>query len=237
MHTSLDLTSTMPLRRRASPLISALTLALIAPGCVLDITDFKESASAATSEPIGDASSDGSTSDASASDSSTSDSGTSVASTTTTTNPTTTTGDTGDSGEFPACYAYTQDPETGDAEACAAELGCADFTDSGDCMTIGYYNDEAQMGVECRWGNLLFDATYIEAEQLCDGNVTGVCRAAVFLGEGGPPCFGFYNDLGDTLEVLNLGCGTPITGDWEACYVDGGDAAFPPCDDCFPQLF
>jgi len=216
-----------------SPL--ALALALVAPACTLKITDFKESTTSATTavtDSDGSSSSGSSSSTGSTTDNTSTEGGV----TTNATDDTTTNGTTGNGGNFPACHAYTQDPETGDADACAAELGCADFTDSVDCQEVSYYNEEAQSSVECRWGTLLTEGTYIEAEQICDGNIMDVCRAAVFLGEGGPPCEGFYRVPGDTLEVLNLSCSTPITGDWSECYSEGGDSEFPPCDHCFPPF-
>jgi hypothetical protein len=245
MHITLSPSS--PPLRRASPLAYVLALALAAPGCVVEITDFKESASTATTEVIedtttGSATSEGVTSDSSTSVASTTTQGTTTANPTTTTLDSATTEDvttnatTSTPEDFPACHAYTLDPESGDAEACAAELGCADAMSAEDCTSSGYLNEETEQAVWCGWGDILRDGVYIEDEQICDGNLTHVCVAHTFLGDGGPPCAGFYHDFGGTIEVLNLDCGTPIAGDWEPCYVDGDDPVFPACNDCFPQL-
>ncbi|MCA9656888.1 MAG: hypothetical protein KC486_00955 [Myxococcales bacterium] len=237
-----SITTPLPLSP-ASPLAFALALAIVAPGCVLDITDFKESATTATTAVVEDTTSDGGTSD-----SGTSDSSTSVASTTTTGDEdsattldpnSTDTPDTDDGaptggpGESPACDAYTDDIDASDPDACIAELGCAAHTSEETCDG-SYYNIHSFKGVGCTWGNLL-TGLYIEEEQLCDGDIKGVCRAALFNPNGGPPCDGYFHDFGDSLEVLNLDCHIPLADDWQPCTVDG-DTDFPACDHCFPEL-
>lgn len=96
--------------QRTLPLapLFALALTSVAGACSLQITDFKESASEATGE-------EGSSSTSEGSGTTTEDGSTTE----------TSTGGSTTGALFPACDAYTEDPEGGYAEACAEELGCA----------------------------------------------------------------------------------------------------------------
>lgn len=239
-------TRPFPLR---SPIAAALALALIAPACTLKITDFEESdsdsasasASASTSTSMTGDSDSTTTGGSTISDGTTSD-GTNLSGTTvdvdtdtdgTTSDDTTTASDTS-FGPLPACKAYTQDPETGDAEACAEELDCADLNSKEACHDANsYYNLDTFLLAHCRWGNLL-TGLYIEDEGICDGDVTGTCVAATGITEG-PACDGYYRDYGDSVEVLNLKCGAPIAPDWGGCHVDPEDPEIPVCN-CLPEV-
>jgi hypothetical protein len=220
--------------RLISPL--ALALAVLAPGCVLEITDFKESGSSGTTAALGDtegSTGTGGTSDTDSGTSSDTDDEDSATAMDTGLDSDTDDAMTTGPGESPACHAYTDDVEAGDAEACAAELDCAAHMSEESCAG-GFYNVDTFVNVGCAWGNLL-TGLYSEEEQLCDGEITGVCRPAIFNPKGGSPCDGFYRDFGDSLELLNLDCHIPMVDDWAPCDVDG-ETDFAACDHCFPSL-
>ncbi len=213
--TTLTLFVAHTIRLRSAPL---LALALASAACTLEITDFNESASDATSDTTTEGSSDNSSS---AGGDSTGDDSTGDDSTGSTT------------GEaFPACAAYTDDPKNVDGEACAEELGCGSFDSEETCVGGYYYNEANFNAVGCVWGDV-FTGTYDSMAEMCNGEVTGVCVAASFLGDGGPPCSGYHRAIEGGVEVVNLECSTPIAGGFEGCYVDVDDPEIPACS-CLP---
>ena len=49
-----------------------------------------------------------------------------------------------------------------------------------------------------------------------------------FIGEGGPDCAGFHRQVESGVEVVELGCGVPLAGEFENC-ATGFDPEHPVC--------
>ena len=173
---------------------SLLLVSLLAAACVGDPKNLGDlSTDTATTEP-------GETDDSS-----------------TTSEPTDTSDTVGDL--YPICLEYINDYTVSDlGDACAAEIDCGQHLTKESCDAAAFvHNDEgiADVAVECRWGRV-FTGTF--EDEACSGQVTEACVAGVFIGEGGPPCFGFYVDHVEVIEALDLGCASPIESQYERCF-------------------
>ena len=113
-----------------------------------------------------------------------------------------------------SCQIFIDDYGNVDGLACAEELSCEGYADAESCGFAPFVNGDNGLTVGCHWGER-FVGSY--EGQMCSGEVEGVCVAAVLVGEGGPACAGYFSDLDEGVEVLNLGCAAPITGDLSEC--------------------
>ncbi len=122
--------------------------------------------------------------------------------------------DTAESSGPGSCEIFIDDYGDADGAACAEDLACESYTDAESCGFGPFVNGENGLSVGCHWGKR-FIGGY--AGEMCGGEVDEVCVAAVLVGEGGPPCAGYFADLDDGVEVLNLSCAEPIVSSYSAC--------------------
>ena len=119
-----------------------------------------------------------------------------------------------DSAGPTACEIFINDYGDVDGLACADELVCEGYVDAESCGLAPHVDGENGLSVGCHWGKR-FVGSY--GGEMCGGEVEEVCVAAVLIGEGGPSCAGYFTDLDEGVEVLNLGCAAPISGDYSEC--------------------
>ena len=130
--------------------------------------------------------------------------------------------DTAESAGLSGCELFINNYGDVDGEFCAAELGCEGYGDAESCGFAPFVNGENGLTVGCHWGKR-FIGNY--GGEMCGGEVDEVCVAAVLVGEGGPPCAGYFTDLDEGVEVLNLSCAEPLGAAYSECagtpYEDG----------------
>ncbi len=126
------------------------------------------------------------------------------------------TGIDGGTGEmYPDCKAFIDSYKDVDGAACAAELDCNAYDSALACGDAPSVGGAQGLRVACHWGRR-FVGNY--GGEMCSGEVDEVCVAAVLIGEGGPPCAGYFEDLAEGVKVLDLSCAEPISPDYSACF-------------------
>ncbi|MEZ4381193.1 MAG: hypothetical protein R3A79_07580 [Nannocystaceae bacterium] len=122
--------------------------------------------------------------------------------------------DTAESGGDSLCDAYLRGEAT--ASDCVAELDCGQYADAAACGGAPVHLGDGDVGVTC-YAGARFVGSYDAEAMMCVGEVSEACVAAVLVGEGGPPCFGYFSEVDAGLEVLDLGCAEPIADGYTEC--------------------
>lgn len=120
-----------------------------------------------------------------------------------------------DEQAYSACEAFINSYNDEDGAACAEELDCEARESAQACADAPSVSGDQGLRVACHWGRR-FIGRY-EGE-MCSGKVDEVCIAAVLIGEGGPPCAGYFEEQGEDVAVLNLSCAEPIRPGYSACF-------------------
>ena len=117
--------------------------------------------------------------------------------------------------KYPECKAFIDSYKDLDGSACEEELDCNAYDSAQACADVPPVSGAQGLQVACHWGQR-FVGNY--GGEMCSGEVDEVCVAAVLIGEGGPPCAGYFEELPEGVEVLDLSCAMPISSDYSECF-------------------